>query len=36
MSRKTIDIDCTLERHEMPCEGAITLSESLAVEKELI
>jgi hypothetical protein len=67
MSRKLIDIECTLVRQteravlvttdvtaevwvpkslcriekkrdydEMPCEGTITLSESYAVEKELV
>lgn len=67
MSRKLIDIDCTLEREtpkavlvstdvtaevwvpkslceiekrnpraEMPCAGTITLSESMAIEKELV
>lgn len=67
MSRKMIDIDCTLERetekavlvttdvtaevwvpkslckiekkhehHQMPCEGTITLPESLAIDKGLV
>ena len=67
MSRKLIDIDCTLEREtpkavlvtteltadvwvpkslcqiekkrdydEMPCAGTITLSESYAIEKEMV
>ena len=39
-----IDIDCTLERetekkhehHQMPCEGTITMPESLAIDKRLV